>query len=157
MRIICDTSLRIPSGSQIVKTAGDVRTMIATSEEAAVERVAERRRLEEAGCEIITVPLKDGHTDLGCLMERLGEMKIDSVLLEGGAALNWSALSAGIVNRVQAYVAPKILGGKDAPSPVGGRGFDMPSEAVMLSEPEVTVLGKDILLESEVLETCSRG
>lgn len=157
VRIICDTSLRIPSGSQIVKTAGDVRTMIATSEEAAAEKAAERRRLEEAGCEIITVPLKDGHTDLGCLMERLGEMKIDSVLLEGGAALNWSALSAGIVNRVQAYVAPKILGGKDAPSPVGGRGFDMPSEAVMLSEPEVTVLGKDILLESEVLETCSRG
>lgn len=157
IRIICDTSLRIPVESQIVRTAGDVRTMIAASEEVAAEKMAERRQLEDAGCEIIPVPVREGHTDLGRLMEKLGEMKVDSVLLEGGASLNWSALSSGIVNRVQAYIAPKILGGKDAPSPVGGTGADTPSEAVILSEPEVTVLGKDILLESEVLKGCSQG
>lgn len=146
VRVICDTDLRIPTTSQIVRTAGRYRTVIATASDDGY-RTAE---LEKAGCEILHVGRKDGHTNLSELTEKLGRMKIDSVLLEGGGTLNWSALRAGIVNKVQAYVAPKILGGKDAPSPVGGEGAASPDAGVMLSKPKITVLGDDILLESEV-------
>lgn len=81
---------------------------------------------EDAGCEILVLPEKDGHTDLQVLMERLGGMDIDSILLEGGSALNWSALDQGIVHKLQAYIAPKIFGGQKGLSPIGGTGVGMP-------------------------------
>lgn len=151
VRVICDTDLRIPATSKIVTTARECRTIIAT----ASEDKALWEPLEKAGCEILKVGKKDGHTDLAGLMRELGKLKIDSVLLEGGGTLNWSALKAGIVNKVQAYMAPKLFGGTEAPSPIGGMGTDIPDNAVMLSSPTVTVLGDDILMESEVL-TCLR-
>ena len=92
--------------------------------------------------------------DLNQLMDMLGEEKIDSILLEGGAVLHEAALRNGIVQKVQAYLAPKIFGGSKAPSPVGGIGVDSPDQAWLLSEPEITKLGADILLESEVRYPC---
>lgn len=152
VRVICDTNLGIPLESQIVKTAKKHRTIIATAEDENVEKI---KALTNAGCEIMTINERDSHIDLTELMKRLGELKIDSVLLEGGGTLNWSALKAGIVNRVQAYIAPKILGGKKAPTPVGGIGTALPDEGIMLFRPEITMIGGDILIESEV-RTCSR-
>ena len=80
----------------------------------------------------------------------LGKMGVDSVLAEGGAQLHWGLVQAGLVNRVQAYLAPKLLGGQGAKSPVGGQGFPHPDQALSLSSPTLTRLGEDILLESEV-------
>jgi len=88
--------------------------------------------------------------DLDVLMERLGAADIDSVLLEGGGTLNWSALEAGIVQKVQAYIAPKLFGGAEAPSPVMGRGAALPAQAVRLKNTVVTPVGEDFLWESEV-------
>ena len=83
-------------------------------------------------------------------MALLGKMGVDSVLLEGGATLHWAAVEAGLVHKVQAYIAPKILGGKTAKSPVGGQGFAHPDQALILKSPVLTRLGQDILIESEV-------
>ena len=88
--------------------------------------------------------------DLSVLMERLGATEIDSVLLEGGGTLNWAALESGIVQRVQAYIAPKLFGGKDAKSPVAGLGVELPAQAVKLKNTTVTQIGEDFLLEGEV-------
>lgn len=85
------------------------------------------------------------------LTEALGKMNIDSILLEGGGTLNWSALKSGIVNKVQCYIAPKIFGGAEAKSPVEGTGVKLPSCAFMLKNSVVTAIGEDILIESEVL------
>ena len=90
-------------------------------------------------------------------MIKLGEEKIDSILLEGGGTLNWSALKSGIVNKVQAYVAPKILGGDTSKTPVGGIGADAPDNAFFLTNSTITILGQDILIESEVRQECSQG
>ena len=76
---------------------------------------------------------------------------IDSVLLEGGGTLNEAALRAGIVNRIQTYIAPKIFGGAAAPTPVGGAGVDAPDKAYRLLPVEIQRIGEDILLESEVV------
>ena len=83
-------------------------------------------------------------------MRQLGDGGIDSVLLEGGGTLNWSAMKNGIVNKVQAYIAPKLLGGREAKTPAEGQGFSSLEEAVRLKNSKIIRLGADILMESEV-------
>lgn len=151
VRILCDTRLRTPLTARIITTARQARTILATC----CNAEARLRPYREAGCEILTVPSRGGHVDLHTLMERLGEQTIDSILLEGGSALNWSALQSGIVNLVQAYISPKLFGGTAAKSPIGGAGVDAPCDAFCLSAPDVRRFGDDLLLESEVLP-CSQ-
>lgn len=152
LRIVCDTHLRTPLRSQIAQTAKEVPTLIATC----CTDEAQHLPYIEAGCQILTLPQTDGHVDLPTLIKHLGEQKISSLIIEGGAALNWSALSAGIVQRVQTYIAPKLLGGAAAKTPVGGLGFPDPNRAVKLINSVITRLGDDILIESEV-ESCSQA
>ncbi|MBP8968639.1 MAG: bifunctional diaminohydroxyphosphoribosylaminopyrimidine deaminase/5-amino-6-(5-phosphoribosylamino)uracil reductase [Lachnospiraceae bacterium] len=83
------------------------------------------------------------------LMRILGEKGIDSILLEGGSQLNFSAIEAQIVDEVHTYIAPKIFGG-DAKTPVGGDGIGRIEDAVILDPVKITKLGDDILVESEV-------
>ena len=146
IRIICDTHLRTPLSAKVVTTAREVPTIIATC-------CREKSRwvpYVAAGCEIMALPEKDGHVDLTVLMEHLGAREIDSILVEGGGTLHWSVLEAGLANRVQAYIAPKLLGGESAKTPIEGRGFPHPDKAVVLKAPTVTRLGDDFLIESEV-------
>ncbi len=147
VRIVCDTHLRTPVYAQVVATASQTRTILASC----CTDPERREPYLEAGCELLAVPEKNGHLDLAALMEKLGAKGIDSILLEGGAELHWSALQAGIVQKVQAYIGTKLFGGQKAPSPVGGNGVPTPEEAFRLAPPAVTVLGEDLLLESEVI------
>ncbi|MGV8906915.1 MAG: bifunctional diaminohydroxyphosphoribosylaminopyrimidine deaminase/5-amino-6-(5-phosphoribosylamino)uracil reductase RibD [Acetobacterium sp.] len=146
-RIICDTHLRIPLTSKIVQTAKEVPTIIATS----CEDQEKINSLTKQGCILLQVEEVNGHTDLKQLMRQLGEQNIDSILLEGGSTLNFSALENGIVNKVQAYIAPKIFGGETAKTPVGGIGVNEVSKAFRLKKRKITILGDDILLEYDVL------
>jgi diaminohydroxyphosphoribosylaminopyrimidine deaminase/5-amino-6-(5-phosphoribosylamino)uracil reductase len=149
IRIICDTNLRTPLDCRIVQTADEIRTILAT---ACTDKEKQKTYMDK-GCEIVEVPLSKAENksiDLQILMIKLGGLGIDSVLLEGGATLNFSALKAGIVNRVQAYIAPKIFGGSGAKTPVGGEGFKEVSDAVELVNPRITDFGNDILFEAEV-------
>ncbi len=144
VRIVCDTNLSIPLESKIVKTANNITTFVATSVKSDDEKA---RELRQKGVFIINVSQMEGHVNLPELMEILGQKKIDSVLLEGGATLNSAALKSGIVNKVNTYIAPKIFGGEMAKSPVGGIGIDSPDEAYRLAGRKETLLGEDILLE----------
>ena len=99
---------------------------------------------------MVTFPKKGEYVDLTAVMDYLGKQGVDSVLLEGGSGLHWSALEAGLVNKVQAYIAPKLLGGEGARSPVGGRGFPHPNDVVPVENLTITQLGPDYLLEGEV-------
>lgn len=147
VRIVCDTRLRTPLDSQIVKTAGQIPVIIATG----CQEEGLLKPYREAGCKVMIVPMEGGSLDLKELMKMLGKSGIDSILLEGGGTLNWSALNKGIVNRVQAYISPKILGGREAPTPVGGIGAEDPKQSIRLKTPVITRIGEDILLESEVM------
>ena len=104
------------------------------------------------------LPSENEHVSLNALMHVLGEMHLDSVLIEGGAELHEAALRAGIVQQVQIYIAPKIFGGKEAKNAVSGIGVDDISEAYQLSAPEITRINEDILLDYMVkgAETCSQ-
>ena len=142
IRIICDSSARTPLDSRIVQSARTVPTYIAVTERN--ERTA---ALEQHGVHLLDCAAQNGHVDLNDLMQQLGALGIDGVLLEGGSALAFSALEAGIVHRVQAYIAPKLIGGADAKSPVGGIGIDRMAEALPLRDVTCTPLGEDFLIE----------
>ncbi len=146
VRIICDSRLRTPPDSRIVRTAREVPTILA----AAAPPPERRKALEDAGCPVWDLPGPEGRVDLNALMDRLGAQGIDSVLLEGGGELNWAALHSGIVQKVQAYIAPKLFGGTAAKSPIAGLGVETPAQAVRLVRTTVTQIGEDFLLESEV-------
>ena len=147
VRIICDSRLRTPLDSNIVQTAGDISTIIATCEDN--ENVLAPYR--KMNCGIINVPEKEGHLDIIELMHILGKKEIDSILLEGGGTLNWSALEAGIVSKVKTFIAPKIFGGENAKGPVSGPGVDFPDEAFMFRTESVEQIGPDIMVTSDIL------
>lgn len=147
VRIICDSKLRIPAESQIVKTAGDIRTIVACAGDGSSEMQGRAEELRKKGLEILTVEADaEGHADVDLLIRKLGEMKIDSILVEGGSQLNYSVLRSGLVSEIDAYIAPKFVGGHQARGPVGGAGFDKIADCVELDEPEIEHFGRDLLL-----------
>lgn len=146
VRIICDTQLRTPLTAQVVTTARQAPTLLATCCNDADKRAA----YEAAGCQVLTGPERSGHVGLNWLMDELGRREIDSILLEGGGTLNWAALEQGIVQKVLAYIAPKLSGGREAKTPVEGAGVALMSQAIGLTHSSVTRLGEDFLIESEV-------
>lgn len=177
IRIICDTNLRIPEDSQIVKTAGEYETIVVCGLPEIPEGEcgganAKTQRLKSAGVTVLNVPespqfreekpdaaLSEGsartRVSLTKLMKHLGERGIDSILLEGGGTLNESALRAGIVQEVKVFVAPKIFGGK-AKTPVEGLGVEEPSQALEMKMESVEVVGDDLLISYKVRNPDSR-
>lgn len=150
VRIVCDTQLRTPLSATIVTTAKEIPTIIATC----CQEELWYKPYQEAGCQVWVLPKKNGVVDLQALIQRLGQEKIDSILVEGGSQLNWSLLQEGLVQRVYTYIAPKIFGGDAAKSPVGGKGVDTPQEACLMKVVSTQQLGNDFLLEQEVLSSC---
>ena len=148
IRILCDSGLRIPLDGQIVKSAGKYRTIVAYADSENTE--AKRKRLHEMGVETICCPDENNQVDLKKLMKYLGEEGIDSILLEGGGTLNDSALRAGIVQEVQAFIAPKLFGGMNSKTPVEGIGVRFPSESVKLKCTDICQIGEDIRITCHV-------
>lgn len=147
VRVVCDSRLRTPLDCQLVQTAQTYRTVIAT-----LNTDSERHQAYQAfGVEILVTKAKDKRVDLADLLQKLGEMGIDSLLIEGGSQLNFSVLEQGLVNRVHCYIAPKLIGGATAKTPIGGIGIEKIADAVKLSAPTVSQIGEDILLDFEVI------
>lgn len=142
VRIIVDSHLAIPEKSKLVCSAKEYPLIVATVENG---DAAKKSRLEAQGVQVIEVPADEGgHADLNQLMDCLGEMKIDSILLEGGGRLAEGALKAGIVDKVQFYIAPMLIGGEGAKTPVEGRGITGLNKAWHISDWKAETIGDDI-------------
>ena len=153
VRIICDSKLRIPLSSNVVSTAGDVPTIIATIEPHPEYNrfwLEQKEWLEKEGVEVLVVDEIDGRPDLKDLMKKLGEKEIDGLLLEGGSTLNYAALQAGIVQEIHAYVAPKFFGGVGFYTPVAGEGVEKATEAMECTFISSEQVGEDILLKYRI-------
>lgn len=146
LRIVCDSQLRTPLESKLVQTANEYRTLIATTNNDAEAH----KGYQQFGVEIVVTKADNKRVDLLELLQKLGEMQIDSLLIEGGSSLNFSALKAGLVNRVHCYIAPKLIGGRDAKTPIGGEGIGKLAQAVKLRLKSTELIGEDILLDYEV-------
>lgn len=141
VRIVCDSKLRLPLTSQLVKTAKEIPTIAAY---ATADREKEES-LRQAGVELIYAE-RDGQVDFEALMKELGQRGIDSVLIEGGGAIHGTVLTSGLAKKVYCYVAPKLIGGRDARSPVEGDGFAQMKEALPVIDLEIKKLGEDLCI-----------
>ena len=144
LRVVVDSSARLSPGAQLFRETGPV--LVATARALEVEIVA----LRSAGAQVVALPAEDGTVDLRSLLRVMGEQEITSVLVEGGETLLGTLFDLGLVDKVVAFVAPIILGGRDAPSPVGGAGISTMAEALRLNRSRVDVLGPDVVITGYV-------
>lgn len=176
VRIVLDSQLRISPQAKLVETAGEIPTIIATDfllpfaekSAASLSKVAQgasavqststnqaaraekAQLLEAKGVQILQTELVDGQIAIAPLLEKLAAQKIDSVFVEGGGRVHWSFIESGLVNKVYAFIAPVIIGGAAALTPVEGEGFPILAESWKLQNLESRKLGKDLLLTGEI-------
>ena len=144
LRVVLDSRLRLPLESRLVKTVED--DLIVFCSFAEEKRKAE---LENRGIQVCQVGMakQAGHPDLEQVMRRLGEQQITSLLVEGGANVNWVALETGLVDKVFLYYAPKILAGTGSVPFAGGRGFRHMGEAAQVKNIRLHRFGEDFAVE----------
>lgn len=150
IRIICDTNLRTPLSSAIVQTAYKIPTWIATC--SSQQNII--NQFQSKGCKIIQVRKLNSQVDLQHLMQVLGDLEISSVIIEGGGHLHWSALHQKIVDKLHIYIAPKLIGGKHAPSPIQGIGISQLQHAIHLHQTNMQQFEEDLFIESDVIYPC---
>ena len=143
VRIVVDSKASVAFDSQVVRTARVFPLLVAHTVQADEEQL---EMIQEAGGGTLLCEEKDGRVDITDLLKKLGARGIDSVLLEGGGELNYTFVKAGVIDEVYAFIAPKIVGGKTAKTPVEGEGFKQMGEALELSPFAVEAIGRDILL-----------
>ncbi|MBR5146780.1 MAG: bifunctional diaminohydroxyphosphoribosylaminopyrimidine deaminase/5-amino-6-(5-phosphoribosylamino)uracil reductase RibD, partial [Bacteroidales bacterium] len=154
IRIIVDTKASISLDSNIVKTANEYRTILAVGQQTTDNRQQTTvEKLKSFNIEILQCEEKDGHVDINDLMIKLGQMGIDSLLLEGGSCLNAAFLEAGCVDEVYAFIAPKIIGGEHSKSPIGGKGIELMRDAITFDKVEIEQIENDILIKGKIKST----
>jgi diaminohydroxyphosphoribosylaminopyrimidine deaminase/5-amino-6-(5-phosphoribosylamino)uracil reductase len=146
LKVIVDSSGKIPMDAKVLKVNPQL-VLLATTDK--IDR-RKKQDLERLGVQVLVCPQKEEKVDLGSLMFTLGKMDIDSVLLEGGSTLAFSALRDGIVDKVVSFIAPKIIGGANAPSPVGGKGLSSMEDAIGVTDWNYRKTGSDILIEGYI-------
>ena len=141
LRVVLDSTGRTPPDASLFAQPGE--TLIATVNMTEGRAAA----LEDAGGRILTTPAtRAGQVDIQYLLEHLGRQGIVDLLAEGGSALLGSLFDSRLVDKVAAYIAPSIIGGASAPSPVGGRGAEQMSNVFRLTRTKLQTLGDDVLV-----------
>ena len=148
LRVILDSRLRLPLDSRLVKSVAaerknDVLVFCSSADE---QKQAE---LEKLGVRIESVPTIEPHgrPDMPSILRRLGQLEITSVMIEGGAMVNWAALAANVVDKVFLYYAPKILAGTGSVPFAAGAGFRHMSQAAQVKQVHLHRFGEDFAVE----------
>ena len=151
VRVVADSALRLPEGCQLAKTARDIPTVVLTSER--IMKTDEGKTKAEAlrAQQVEVVPCGTERVDFGKALDLLAERGIDSVLVEGGGTVNGSFLQEGLVDRVYAFLGPKLAGGADSKSPIEGNGVSKMAEALTLHNIEMQRFEDDMLITGLVL------
>ncbi len=141
LRVVADSRGRTPAAARVLRGSG--RTLIATSDRShPVWRVA----MEAAGAEVLVLPRRGDSLDLEALLQALGQRDVLSLLVEGGGVIIGALFDRSLVDKVDAIIAPMIIGASDAPAAVAGAGARRLAEAWRLREPTVERLGEDVLI-----------
>src|SRR5579872_4695031 len=144
LRVILDSRLRMPLDSRVVTSAqDDVLILCSFAEE------KKKKQLLKRGIRVEQLPraTSDGHPDMSAIVRFLGQMEITGLMIEGGALVSWAALSAGIVDKVFFYYAPKILGGIGSIPLAGGVGFASIGDAACVKSVRLHRFGEDFAVE----------
>ncbi len=143
-RIVVDTVARLPAESQLVQSVSDAPVLVLTTTAAPAERCI---RLRDAGVEVFTIPSdSNGKPDLNEVSVELGRRRFTNVLVEGGGQMLGAFFDKSLIDEVHAFIAPKLIGGCDAPSPLAGLGLDLVTEGPSIDQPVVEMLDGDLYL-----------
>ncbi len=145
-RVVADSRLRIPPGAQVLRAGDPARTVVACVEPAPAAAAA---ALRGAGARVLELPGEGGRVDLRALLVALRALDVLAVLAEGGGELAGALADAGLVDRVAFFIAPRLLGGRRAPGPLGGTGRRL-KDALALTGLTTRRLGDDLLVEADV-------
>lgn len=145
-RVVLDSGARTPPGARLITAGAPARALIAVGAAAPAERI---ERLQAGGATVIRLPGRDGRVDPGALLADLFARDVRAVLVEGGGEVHAAFLDAGLVDRVVVFLAPRLLGGRDAPTVIEGRGRTL-QDAVPLGDLSVRKVGRDLLIEADV-------
>lgn len=137
VRVVLDDALQLSPQSQLANTASESEVLVFTSTQSEARR---RSDLQKRGVHVVGEP---SGRDLHGVLEELGKRSLQSVLVEGGANVAAAFLDAGLVDKVSFFVAPRLIGGREAPGAIGGLGIDRLSEAIELENVEVCRRGED--------------
>lgn len=148
VRVVLDTKLRISLMTTVLNPAAE--TIIFTGMEADEDKANALNALPNV--EVVRLPAEEGKLPIAKVVAALAERGITSLLVEGGSSVHGAFYDAGLADRVYAFVAPKIIGGKNALPPVGGAGSEFVAEGWLLEEVEVQKLGTDIMVTGLVPE-----
>jgi diaminohydroxyphosphoribosylaminopyrimidine deaminase/5-amino-6-(5-phosphoribosylamino)uracil reductase len=146
LRVVADSRLRIPRDARVLGAGDPARTVIACVAPAPAGPAA---ALRARGVRVLELPGDDGRVDLRALLAALRTLDVIAVLAEGGGELGGALVDAGLVDRVAFFVAPRLLGGREAPGPLGGRGRAL-KDAIALMEMTTRRLGDDLVVEADV-------
>jgi len=147
LRVVVDSQARTPPGAAMLQPHMPGRTLIATTSSAPPERIA---ALRAVGADVVTLPDHGGRVDLHALLRCLAARGVNSVLVEGGGTLLGALFDAGLIDRAVAFIAPVMVGGRDAPGPLGGEGVATMDAACRLREVEVCQVGSDLMVQGRV-------
>lgn len=150
LRVVVDSHLRIPLHSQLVTLNSNAKTLIATTEQADADKIS---ALQAANCEVLVLPTAAGLVSLPALWRELGARDVQFLLLEGGRTLAAEVLRHRLLNAIQLYLAPKLVGGQGRGGLFAGQSCELMAEALALSSLEVERVGDDLLLTAE-MEAC---
>ncbi len=143
VKVIVDSKARIPVNARVFSEESPAPTILATTKGAPPEKLEE---IAAAGAQVVVVN-EGPRVDLQLLMDLLAEKEITSVLIEGGAEVHASAFRSKIVDKVVWFIAPKLIGGREAPGPIGGEGIENLREALALERVKLKKIGPDIYVE----------
>ncbi|MFO0899466.1 MAG: bifunctional diaminohydroxyphosphoribosylaminopyrimidine deaminase/5-amino-6-(5-phosphoribosylamino)uracil reductase RibD [Pirellulales bacterium] len=149
LRIVADRRAKLASTSQLVRTGREVPVLVAAGPEAPAEDIA---RLRSAGCEVFPCAGASDGERLQALLAELGRRRFTNLLVEGGAGLLGAFFDARLIDEVQVFIAPKLVGGSAAPGPLGGLGIAAVAETVPLADLRVEFVGTDLHLRGVIGE-----
>ncbi|MGA1843521.1 MAG: bifunctional diaminohydroxyphosphoribosylaminopyrimidine deaminase/5-amino-6-(5-phosphoribosylamino)uracil reductase RibD [bacterium] len=148
IRIVIDSLLRIPLRARILTEESKAANIIVTTLNAPMDRI---KRLEDNGARVLYIePKGRNRVDLLAMAKELGNLQITSLLIEGGPGINASAIQEGIVDKVIMFIAPRIIGGKSAPSAIQGEGVARLEEAIKVYDIKTKRLGDDLMVEGYI-------
>jgi diaminohydroxyphosphoribosylaminopyrimidine deaminase/5-amino-6-(5-phosphoribosylamino)uracil reductase len=146
-RIVVDSQARLALDSQLVRTARATPLLVAAGPQASAQACG---RLQDAGCEVWTSAADGANERLRNLLDELGRRRMTNVLVEGGGQLLGSLLDAGEIDEVHVFIAAKLAGGRDAPTPMGGAGVEQMSLAWQVPAPIVERLDDDVYVHGRL-------
>ena len=156
-RIILDGSAQLPLDSQLVRTAAAAPVLAAVAESAPADQCA---RLADCGVEVLRLPVVSGEhagVSLPALLQQLGQRRMTNVLVEGGGRVLGAFFDTGLIDEYHVFVAPRLIGGAQAPGPLQGIGVERLAEAIALETLEARAVGGDLYVNARASRVEDQG